>query len=452
MSGRLIQPPWTYSPSLDGDFIYHSSTDQIVLKSGRRYQRPQSLPVNSLRTASYDGPLPFEGTGPADYTLEPGRSRAFSAPESQGDRLKDDIKPFQLPLLPSTPRQLPQSIDRFALQSTPIVFDGKTAGSLNANRELRPEGSPQLPRAPRGTHIYLAKQSGQKQRGEPAKRPDASARRVLVNDDAYLAQVFSTFSARKRSPDDVGKIIVIIRSASMAGSSLAPLYIQGVNPSGAGETVFAQADRYVIIHPGSASDPHFTALPIRTYGGRGVAAPGVIKSHHCIIFSSRSAPEPTVQEQATRATDSMRRPPIRVDLDNPTDSLDPMSRVHLKRATRISNCERIREIGRVSKQSEVYLLNHFSNAQRDNQSLPETTTPATPLSRPPLSRPPLPTPSYSRQRPAARLRLPEEDDDDEEDDDEEDDDEEDDDEEDDDEAVDDDDGDAEVEEEDSESE
>ena len=399
MSGRSIQPPWTNSPSLGGEFIYQSSTDQIVLKSGRRYQRPQSLPVNSLRTASYDGPLSFDYTGTVDYTLEPGRSRAFSAPESP------DIRPL-LPLLPaSTPRHLPQSFGRSVVPKTPVSAPGRTTKNLDANREPEQKGPAQLPRDSKGTIVYFTKQSGQRQRGEPANRPDASARKIPINNDAFLSQVFPTFVARKRSLDDVGKLLLIIRSGSTQGSSLAPTFVQGQRFFGAEDTLFVPADRYVIIHPGSPSDPEFVALPITTYGGRGVAAPGVIKSHHCIIFSSTYAPAPMVQEDPARGTDGMRRPPIRVNLYNPMDSLDPMQRVRLMDPTPISNHERIMEIGRVSRESKVDLMCHFWNVWGRDRDLPRLPTSIMPLPRPPLPRLPLPG-SPPPRPPLPRLPLP----------------------------------------------
>ncbi|GAB7326383.1 hypothetical protein MBLNU13_g10412t2 [Cladosporium sp. NU13] len=414
MSGRSIQPPWTNSPALGGEFIYQSSTDQIVLKGGRRYQRPPSVSRNSLQPASYEGPLPlFEGAVTGNYTLETGPPRAFPPPKNRGDRPQADTRPLQLPALPATtPRKLPRSFGRSALQRTPVLADGKTTRTVNANTKLGQKGPAQLPRHSKETIVYFVDESSQRQRGGPAKRPDASARKIPISNDDFFSQVYPTFAARKRSSKDVGKIILIIRSRSTEASSLAPTFVQGERFS-RWDTVFAPADRFVIIHPGSLSDPHFVALPITTYGGRGVAAPGVIRSHHCIIFSSAHAPRPTVQEEPIGGTDSMRQPPIRVDLDNPIHRLDHMCRVHLMGATPISNHERIMEIGRVSKESEGDLMCHFRNTwRRDLPRLPSTM---------PTPRPPPPTPSSSRQ-PAARAAEEENDDVDEDDDDDDDDD------------------------------
>lgn len=401
MSGRSIQPPWTNSPSLGGEFIYQSSTDQIVLRSGSRYQRPQGLSKDSLRAASYDGPLSFDYTGTVDY------SSALGSP---------DIRPLQPPVPPAnTPRYVPQSFDRSVVPRTPALTHGRAARTLNANKKPEQKGPTQLPRDSKGTIVYFAKQSSQGQRGDPAKRPNESARKIPISNDAFLSQVFPTFAARKRSPDDVGKLLLIIRSRSMQRSSLAPTFAQGRPFFGPEDTIFVPVDRYVIIHPGSPIDPHFVALPITTYGGRGVAAPGVIKSHHCIIFSIVDATEPTPEEEAARGTDGMRRPPIRVNLYSPTDSLDPMQRVHLMGPTPISNHERIMEIGRVRKESEVDLLRHFYNTWGRNRNLPRL-----PMSTMSPPRPPPPMSSSSRQ-PAARVVEEESDDNDDDDDDEDDD-------------------------------
>jgi hypothetical protein len=58
-TGHPSAPPWQYSPALGGEFVYKPNTDELVLRDGRHFARPQNIPRTSLVNASWSGPLPF---------------------------------------------------------------------------------------------------------------------------------------------------------------------------------------------------------------------------------------------------------------------------------------------------------------------------------------------------------------------------------------------------------
>ncbi|KAK3636177.1 hypothetical protein LTR56_014340 [Elasticomyces elasticus] len=90
------------------------------------------------------------------------------------------------------------------------------------------------------------------------------------------------------------------------------------------------ARRFVIIRAPTRDDPTFEALPIKTYNGQGVAAEGVHKAHHGVIYTlplRENAPNATDDEQQQRGELPMQAQPILVTGHDPRRPLDPMSRL-----------------------------------------------------------------------------------------------------------------------------
>jgi hypothetical protein len=83
-TGRSSAPPWRYSPSLGGEYVYNPNADELVLRSGQRLPRPQHMPRSSLMNASWVGPYQFQysGSPPTDRPSRPPRadSTAFQYP------------------------------------------------------------------------------------------------------------------------------------------------------------------------------------------------------------------------------------------------------------------------------------------------------------------------------------------------------------------------------------
>lgn len=472
-TSRVAQPPWTKSSALGGEYIYLPQTDEIALKNGTRYARPQHVPAKSLDGARFDLPFIYSGTPPGDggnnYLLD-GRSRALSAPEShnagmtlfndrnhvqdyqgtfpsgspaaaynldsamgpmpgskvartestqsigkelslafrrrtQGQNdLKAPVRPGKgvraastgneqrlVPLLhKSAPIQAEQSSSRPSL----LKRNGKTSTRQKNSRTKRDDGRDgpaQFPRFSGDINVHFTMpSSGQGQSGSSAPAPGRSARGVPIGNNGVLLTMFPGFSGRKRDQSDVGRIVLMLCDEPASGSSEAPIWIPGVNLSSAGGRVYARGERYVIIDPGPPDERYCIALPIKTYGGRGVTAPGIIKSHHCIIHSSSQPPVPLELERAVSGEDGMRAPPIRVVLDDPTnlaDRLDPMSRVHLMGAKAIKDQDRTRDFGRVSQRFERDLMSHFWTLWTRDRPLPRPPAPRPPPPRPPPQAP-----------------------------------------------------------------
>ena len=83
-------------------------------------------------------------------------------------------------------------------------------------------------------------------------------------------------------------------------------------------------------------------------------------------------------EKALINEGGMRRPPVRVILDDPqnlADRLDPASRVHLMGAKVIEDEDMTRNFGRVSGQSGRDLIAHFWALWTRNRPLPRPPSP-----------------------------------------------------------------------------
>lgn len=126
-----------------------------------------------------------------------------------------------------------------------------------------------------------------------------------------------------------------------------------------GERVHAKVRRFVVIREGT----HYCcALPIATYGGQGVAKPGVVKSEHGIIYTGRNVPRPTKAELGTSANEErMRFEPVQVDPDSPLNALDPMSRINFATVSTVQHNVKVSNVGKVNRDSMRILQQHFQN-------------------------------------------------------------------------------------------
>ena len=241
------------------------------------------------------------------------------------------------------------------------------------------KGPVQLPRSSQDVYVHVTTPSAsQTQQWNSAPAPGSPVQILPIGNNGVLETMFPGFAARQRGSGDVGRLVLVLCKGPVEGSSVAPMWQPGITLSQAGGRVVAPVERYVIIDSGPPDQPYCIGLPIKTYGGRGVGVPGITKSHHCIIYSSLQPPAPMERERTVRDEDGLRRPPIRVTLDNPrilADRLDLASRVHLMGAVAIEDDNMTRNFGRVSGQSGRDLIAHFWALWTRNRPLPRPPSP-----------------------------------------------------------------------------
>ncbi|KAK5682109.1 hypothetical protein LTS10_005234 [Elasticomyces elasticus] len=133
--------------------------------------------------------------------------------------------------------------------------------------------------------------------------------------------------------------------------------------------------RFVIIREPTRDDQTFEALsftialadqpsPIKTYNGLGVAAHGVFKAHHSVIYTlplRSPAPHCTAAEQPQRGEQPMQTQAILVVGHDPTRPLDPMSRLDYFDRTRHVDVTNIRSYGMVDAPSIQVLIYQYQS-------------------------------------------------------------------------------------------
>lgn len=123
-----------------------------------------------------------------------------------------------------------------------------------------------------------------------------------------------------------------------------------------GQKIFTKPRRFVIVRSGG---PTCLAVPITSYGGRGVGKPGVKKSDHCIIYSGAQSPTPTGKELPEPPELGMQALPIKVDADDRTVRLDEMSRVDFSKPVSVDSYTEVKNFGKVNPKSMHALVSQF---------------------------------------------------------------------------------------------
>ncbi|KXT14170.1 hypothetical protein AC579_9257 [Pseudocercospora musae] len=111
------------------------------------------------------------------------------------------------------------------------------------------------------------------------------------------------------------------------------------------EYVHTKIRRFVVVREGHNS---CSAVPIATYGSRGVSARAVRKGEHAIIHTGKEAPRLMVEESRLRPGEQpIRGEAIRVDTFNREDKLDPTSRINLGKVYTIEHSLKVKGFGMV---------------------------------------------------------------------------------------------------------
>lgn len=360
-SSRASAPPWQYSTQLGGEYIWNPQTDEIVMKTGQRYARPRHLTRDSLARASYEGALPFQYVGSpssnSGYLLA-SRNAQPSRPQPGGSSPTTRKS--------KTSRGPENAMDRRST-ATGGPPGGAPGGAAPGRQHALPSGS--LPQPNRrvqalgsGGEIEVTIQPAVQDpiSQKAAVRPQDTTYRVSIDNRAVIQSFFPQFQARPNAKGFflVGRIFVVLRSGNASASSVVTGHAPGVALNHRGQRVSAQARRFVVIQEG---DTFCYALPISTYGGRGVAHQSVTKSDHVIIFTTRTAPNATPSEAPQRGEAGMRPVPIRVEPSSPTAALDPMSRLDLGCVTLVQHNHQVQPFGSVCDRSVSHLKQQFEN-------------------------------------------------------------------------------------------
>jgi hypothetical protein len=399
------QPAWVWYAEYNQYCWYDSRNDVIHLQDGRRIRRPASVPRSTCETSAavdyrYQGSPPGQpayiiagsnqsrtervdsvtaSSAPRQVSLQ--NPAAFSAKSAETGENFDELT-HRTAALAVNPKGATEQRQQLGSQQTSGRQNVDTQqedydddeeeeyipGQLEP--DIRESGDTRVVNLydPRN-YVRTLYQTAPVQRiTDPALlQQGIHAVRMLLRTDGEgeEEQLFDSFRVRDHPHKffTVGKVFMVLwvepkgESTKTLDTNI-PVLEEGTSTGRYGEKVFSKVRRFVVIREGSN---YCSALPIATYGKRGVGKPGVNKSEHAIIYSGKRAPEPLDSEAAARGENGMRPEAIRVDLDDKNDKLDPRSRLDFGKVHTIQHNIKVRYFGQVHKNSMRALINQFGN-------------------------------------------------------------------------------------------
>ncbi|TKA44657.1 hypothetical protein B0A54_04607 [Friedmanniomyces endolithicus] len=175
--------------------------------------------------------------------------------------------------------------------------------------------------------------------------------------------LFSNFRIRRHDFFTLGRVFMILWSEPFGetttniGSVIQnDRSMPGLFLGRHGERVYSKVRKFVIIREGR---DFCTALPVVTYGARGVSKFGVTKFEHGIIYTGSAVPEPLPAERPNRGERAMNATAIRVTPDAQGMKLDEMSRIDYAKVHTIEHNLKVAAVGVVHPASMEALITQF---------------------------------------------------------------------------------------------
>lgn len=176
-----------------------------------------------------------------------------------------------------------------------------------------------------------------------------------------------SYMVRKKQFFAVGRVFLVLWSEPSNRAESVNTQHPGTVLNHFGEPVFSKVRRFVVVREGNG---YCSALPINTYGGRGVAKPGIKKSEHAIVYTGRTPPQPSRAEFPRGNEMGMLPIGIRVDPERLGDRLDSMARLDLAAVHTVHHSVKAKSFGIVNQVSTVDLLRQFMIIWMRGRELP----------------------------------------------------------------------------------
>jgi hypothetical protein len=216
-----------------------------------------------------------------------------------------------------------------------------------------------------------------------------------VGDEAVL---YSGHSGKPSMFFKVGRVFEMLWPDIVGDGATQVTSLEQSDQPATSRVISSKVRRFVIIRE---NRDYCSALPVATYGKQGVGKPGVVKSEHCVIYTGSQPPQISQQEIPSMEEGAMRTPALKLDPSDPTEKLDPMSRVDFGKVYTIAHAVMVKSLGSLGSRSIGTLKSHFKqvwalkidtaatdnpSAERDHEYSEQSETgqasPRTPFDRP----------------------------------------------------------------------
>ena len=370
------QPRWFLNQESQQYYFYDGDHDKLVLQDGCRLTRPPSVPRSAFRLLSSQLTVatpascypPTSTYGDTDYNAAMCRFTS-STPGIQSGKSATDHSS-------SLDRRASNKIENLTQSLAQVTVSTQTT-SPKSPRDPMPV-VPQVTLGNNGQRIVETADPTTNLRTiiqtapvaaitDPALLKDGvfARSRLLPAEHDVTERLFKSFRLRDQPKKffTIGKVFLVlwVEPAGESNTGVPSLEV-GTTIGRFGERAFSKVRRFVVIREG---DNYCSALPITSYGHRGVGRPGVNKSEHSIIYTSKTPQAPLAAELPTRGENGMRDQAIRVNTDDPIDKLDSLSRLDYGKVHTIQHNIKVKSFGKVNPKSMYALINQFGNVWRD---------------------------------------------------------------------------------------
>jgi len=192
---------------------------------------------------------------------------------------------------------------------------------------------------------------------------------------------FKGFRVHRSREFEFGKVFKVLWSEPI-GAGGTEITVENT-PAKYGEKAFHKIRRFVVVQRNYG---HSICIPIFTYGYQGVLKYGVHPEDHAVVYSSKTdGPYYRNGEEGL-----IKMKPIRIDVKNPADKLDKMSRLNFAKVYTVEHNVKVYFIGRVAKNYEQAVVVAFNAAHPPISASPHGYRPDSPV----FSHAEGPTPNY----------------------------------------------------------
>lgn len=175
--------------------------------------------------------------------------------------------------------------------------------------------------------------------------------------DPETDSTFPSYRQRENKFFNVGKVFEVLWTQP-AGFS--PEYIPRYAPAESrgrfGQKNSSETRMFVVIRTGNYKS---TCLPILNYGPKGASKPGILRSHHGIVYTGKPAPYPTPEESPQRGEKGLCPTPIHIVVDEPGTCLNEPARINYDSVYTIEHNVKVKPFGKVHECSMTAFVYQF---------------------------------------------------------------------------------------------
>ena len=185
---------------------------------------------------------------------------------------------------------------------------------------------------------------------------------LLKSDNTAQEALFKNYVLKSAKFFGVGSVFFVLWVEPSRGDDVTVDYEESSGGGSSGRIVMSKIRRFVVVRN---NESYCTAMPIVSYGARGVGRQGIVKSDHGIVYTGKQPPWALPTEAPVRGLGGnmelgMRPVAIRVVADDPSEKLESTMRLDYGTIYTIQHNVKVKRFGKVHDNSMKALLAQFS--------------------------------------------------------------------------------------------